>query len=167
MKRSIPPKTMRDVSRAQNNVPSKPVTPAISIGLGARIAIKIDPLRKQSHLVTPPSRQAFPTGLINKRPPRKWEFQVKPQFKKVKGPLVDVFHEAEEVLIVIDLGGFQRGDVSLIIKPEKYIIAAKQGDQEFREEILLPPEVDIENTTEHFRNGVLEIVLTRKVESTK
>ena len=81
--------------------------------------------------------------------------------------MVDVFHEAEEVLIIIDLGGFQRGDVSLIIKPEKYIIAAKQGDQEFREEILLPPEVDIENTTEHFRNGVLEIVLTRKVESTK
>ncbi|MFH1336374.1 MAG: hypothetical protein ABII96_07630, partial [Candidatus Zixiibacteriota bacterium] len=41
--------------------------------------------------------------------PRNWRFQTKPLFKKIRGPLVDVFHEAEEVLIVIDLGGFRRG----------------------------------------------------------
>ena len=94
--------------------------------------------------------------------PRNWRFQTKPLFKKVRGPLVDVFHEAEEVLIVIDLGGFRRGDISLTITPEKYSIFAKRGDQEFQEEIVLPPEVDIENTAEYFRNGVLEIVLPRK-----
>ncbi len=78
---------------------------------------------------------------------------------------MDVFHEAEEVLIVIDLGGFRRGDVSLTMTPDKYSIFAKRGDQVFQEEITLPHEVDIENCTEYFRNGVLEIVLPRKTGS--
>ncbi len=93
---------------------------------------------------------------------RDWRFQTKPFFKKINGPLVDVFHEAEEVLIVIDLGGFRRGDVTLRMTPEKYSIFAKRGDQEFREEIALPAEVDIEQCSECFRNGVLEIVLPLK-----
>jgi len=83
-------------------------------------------------------------------------------FKKIKGPLVDVFHEAEEVLIVIDLGGFRRGDISLNMGKGKISIFAKRGDQGFREEIELTPEVDIDRCVEHFRNGVLEILLPRK-----
>jgi HSP20 family molecular chaperone IbpA len=45
------------------------------------------------------------------------------------------------------------------MKQEEYSIIAKRGDQEFREAIALPPEVDIGKVSEHFRNGVLEIVL--------
>lgn len=108
----------------------------------------------------PSAESAFGKGFFKK--PRNWKFQTKPLFKKIKGPLVDVFHEAEEVLIVIDLGGFRRGDVSLTMTPEKYSIFAKRGGQEFQEEIALPPEVDIKNCAEYFRNGVLEIVLPRK-----
>jgi HSP20 family molecular chaperone IbpA len=43
-----------------------------------------------------------------------------------------------------------------------YVIDATRDDQRFREEIGLPPEVDVENCVEHFRNGVLEIILPRK-----
>jgi len=75
---------------------------------------------------------------------------------------VDVFHEAEEVLIVIDLGGIRRGDVDLSMTTDRYCISVQRGDQEFREEIPLPPEVDIERCVENFRNGILEIVLPRK-----
>lgn len=71
------------------------------------------------HLAEPP----FRTGLFKK--PRNWRFQTKPLFKKIKGPLVDVFNEAEEVLIVIDLGGLQRDDIELSIRPERYSILAK------------------------------------------
>ena len=75
-----------------------------------------------------------------------------------------MFHEAEEVLVVIDLGSFGREDVSLKMNSQKYSISAKRGDQEFQEEITLAPDVEIEKCTENFRNGVLEIVLTRKRE---
>jgi HSP20 family molecular chaperone IbpA len=47
--------------------------------------------------------------------------------------------------------------------PDKAAIQEnKRAAGEFREEIPLPPEVDIERCVEHFRNGILEIVLPRK-----
>ena len=93
---------------------------------------------------------------------REWRYQTRPSFKRVRGPLVDVFNEAEEVLIVIDLGGFTRGEISLGMTPEHYILQAARGEQRFRELIDLPPNVDVERSQEHLVNGVLEIVLPRK-----
>ncbi|ODS33539.1 MAG: molecular chaperone [Candidatus Scalindua rubra] len=96
------------------------------------------------------------------RKPRQWRYETKPIFKRIKEPLVDVFKEAKEVKIIIDLGSFSRGEVDIDIKPDKYIIIAKHEEQEFREEINLPPDVDIENTVEYFKNGILEITLPKK-----
>lgn len=96
------------------------------------------------------------------RRPREWIYETKPIFKKVREPLVDVFKEATEVKIIIDLGSFSRGEVNLNIKPDKYIVLAKHGEQEFEEEIELPADVDIEKTVEHLRNGILEITLPKK-----
>ena len=96
------------------------------------------------------------------RRPREWIYETKPIFKKVREPLVDVLKEATEVKIIIDLGSFSRGEVSLNMKPDKYIILAKHGEQEFEEEIELPPDVDIEKTTEYFKNGILEITFPKK-----
>ena len=96
------------------------------------------------------------------RKPRPWVYETKPIFKKVREPLVDVFKEAKEVKIIIDLGSFSRGEIDVDIKPDKYIIFAKNEEQEFTEEISLPPDVDIANTVEYFKNGVLEITLPKK-----
>ncbi len=156
MRRSVPPRTMRDVSRKRRmSMPSR-TTSSIGLGSGSLQS-------RQGRPSSGPRETEFQTGFFKK--PRNWRFQTKPLFKKIKGPLVDVFLEAEEVLIVIDLGGFRRGDVSLTMTPERYSIFARREDQEFREEIELPPQVDIENCVEYFRNGVLEIILPRKKET--
>ena len=76
--------------------------------------------------------------------------------------MVDVFNEAEEVLIVVDLGGFTRGEISLSMAPEHYVLQATRGEQRFRELIELPPNVDVERSQERLVNGVLEIILPRK-----
>ena len=101
------------------------------------------------------------------RRPRQWIYETKPFFKKVREPLIDVFKEAKEVMIVIDLCSFSRGEIDIDIKPDKYIIIAKHADQEFRQEIDLPADVDIENTVEKFKNGILEITLPRKKDKRK
>lgn len=93
---------------------------------------------------------------------RQWRYQTRPSFKRVRGPLVDVFDEAEEVLIIIDLGGFTRGEISLNIAPEHYLLEARRGEQRFREVIDLPPNVDLERSRERLVNGVLEIILPRR-----
>jgi len=94
--------------------------------------------------------------------PRSWRYQTRPSFKRVRGPLVDVFNEAEEVLIVVDLGGFTLDEISLIMTPEHYVLRATRGEQRFSERIELPPNVDVEQSRERLVNGVLEIVLPRK-----
>ena len=116
--RGIPPRTMSTVSRERREGGGwrHPVS-ASSDGAG----IQITPVKK----------------------PRQWRYQTRPSFKRVRGPLVDVFNEAEEVLIVIYLGGFTRGEISLSMTPEHYILQAKRGEQRFRELIDLPPNVDV------------------------
>lgn len=94
--------------------------------------------------------------------PREWLYETKPVFKKIRGPLVDVFKEAEEVRIVIDLSGFKLGEVDIDIRPDRYIIKAFKQDRTFLEEVLFPKDVDIDNVEERFRNGILELVLPRK-----
>lgn len=104
----------------------------------------------------------FLTPIAPLNTPRQWRYQTRPFFKRVRGPLVDVFSEAEEVLIVIDLGGFTRGEISLHIGPRQYILEAARGTQRFHEVIDLPALVDTERALERLVNGVLEIVLPRR-----
>ena len=104
--------------------------------------------------------QALPTPAVKRL--RQWRYQTQPSFKRVRGPLVDVFAEAEEVLIVVDLGGFTRGEISLNMTPAHYTLEARRGEQWFREVIDLPPNVDLERARERLVNGVLEIVLPRQ-----
>lgn len=137
MIRSIPPRTMSTVSRERRGgVLVRRPWGGSSDSAGAEIT----PVRKL----------------------RQWRYQTRPSFKRVRGPLVDVFNEAEEVLIVIDLGGFTRGEISLSMTPEHYVLHAARGEQRFRELIDLPPNVDVERSQERLINGVLEIVLPRK-----
>lgn len=96
--------------------------------------------------------------------PREWVYETKPVFRKVRGPLVDVFREAEEVRVVIDLSGFKRGEVDIDMKPDRFVIKAVKLKQAFREEIVFPKDVDTGKVEERFKNGILEIVLPRKSE---
>lgn len=93
---------------------------------------------------------------------RQWAYQTRPSFKRVREPLVDVFGEAEEVLIVIDLGGFTRGEISVSMTPEHYVIEASRDRESFRHVIELAPNVDVARARERLVNGVLEIVLPRR-----
>ena len=142
--RGVPPRTMADVSRE-----------LVRGGPPGRATVR--------HAVRRPGTTdvvSVPVSPLNT--PRQWRYQTRPSFKRVRGPLVDVFDEAEEVLIVVDLGGFSRGEISLIMSPQHYILQAARGEQRFSEVVALPPNVDTERARERFLNGVLEIVLPRK-----
>ena len=149
MARGIPPRTMSDISRERS---------------GDRIrgvALHRDAAASRGALHAATAEAAkFPVTPVNK--PREWRYQTRPSFKRVRGPLVDVFNEAEEVLIVVDLGGFTRGEISLSMTPEHYLLHAARGEQRFEEVIDLPPSVDVDRARERLVNGVIEIVLPRK-----
>ena len=147
MPRGIPPRTMSDIAR----------------GHTARPGMRSATLRIDRSSPAPPRKseeESFRVAPL--RQPREWRYQTRPVFKRVRGPLVDVFSEAEEVLIVVDLGGFTRGEISLSMSPQHYILQAARGEQRFSEVIGLPANVDTERSRERFVNGVIEIVLPRK-----
>jgi len=150
---------MRDVSRSHQKQEGPLNTTRLVLGFGMTKGISgVRQPGLPGH--DNPDPTPLPTGRFQK--PRNWKFQTKPLFKKIKDPMVDVFHEADEVLIVVDLSGFARRDVSLIMSENRYLISACTGDQSFLEEIPLPPEFDMEKCVENFRNGILEIVIPRK-----
>lgn len=144
MLRGIPPRTMADVSRGWGRAAG----PAAE-GAGRGPAPRVER-----------APQEAPVAPLAK--PRQWLYQTRPSFKRVRGPLVDVFSEAEEVLVVVDLGGFTRGEISLRMTPRAYVICAVRGEQRFEETIGLPANIDLERARERLANGVLEIVLPRK-----
>lgn len=148
MIRGIPPRTMSNVSRIRR---PRPLGSRGASGANRALALAAEPRCENDRTIAI-------------RKPREWRYQVRPSFKRVRGPLVDVFDEAEEVLIVVDLGGFTRGEISLSISPEHYILEAARGDQQFREIIELPANVDVGRSQERLLNGVLEIVLPRRTE---
>lgn len=151
--RSIPPKTSTGPGRTR--WPAKPVL------LKPTVSLKWNqPLSKQIKEKKPYKSKPY-------KKPREWRYVTKPFFAKIKEPLIDVFKEAGEVQIIMDLGGFSRDEISFGLKDNKYIIYGKHGEQEFKKEINLPSEVDLDNVVENFRNNILGLVLARKVKSTK
>lgn len=149
MVRSIPPRTMSKVRREQSK--------GASLGrVGFNISMPYKSERRFAHEVS----RSFKGKVYRK--PRQWRYITKPFFKRIKEPIVDVFKEAEEVQIIIDLGNFRKGEFNFGLKSRNYIIYGKHEDCEFREEIPLPYDVDIKKITEIFRNDILEIILPKK-----
>ncbi len=134
----------------------KGIPPKTRIGTRRRESLEPPEARKKEE----EKKKEFGVKVFKK--PREWLYETKPVFKKIRGPLVDVFKEAEEVRIVIDLSGFKLGEVDIDIRPDRYIIKAFKQERTFREEVLFPKDVDTENVEERFRNGILELVLPRK-----
>jgi HSP20 family molecular chaperone IbpA len=149
MTRSIPPRTMREVwrERSKSSIFSK---------FGSDIFI---PQKTGKHYSKEASYKHIDKAYNR---PRKWQYITKPFFKRIKEPIIDVFNEAEEVQIVIDLGNFRKGELSFGLKNRKYIISGKHEDCEFYEEILLPHNVDKKNIKENFRNDILLLILPKK-----
>lgn len=152
MVRSIPPKTMFKAGRDRSRR-----TKGTSSGrMGFNISIPFESGRDSPQEVSRSYR-----GKAYKKP-RHWQYITKPFFKKIREPIVDVFKEAEEVQIIIDLGNFNKGELSFGMENKKYFITGKHEDCEFREEIPLPYNVDIKRIKEIFRNDILELILPKK-----
>ncbi len=94
--------------------------------------------------------------------PRQWLYATRPLFARLDGSLAKALEEVEEVRLLVDLGSFRPGDVRLEIKPDRYSITAIHGKMQFFKEIPLPKSVDAPRKEEHFKSGILELVLPRK-----
>ena len=109
-------------------------------------------------------RLSFPRAGRNgaQRRLRQWVYATKPTFARLNCSLAEAFSRSQEVRMVLDLGEFRRGDISLEIRPDCYLITASHDGMSLAHEIPLPEAVDAAMREERLRDGILEVILQRR-----
>lgn len=79
--------------------------------------------------------------------------------EEVTEPLMDIFKESDNVLVVAELPGVNEDDFHFQVSGDILIIEATGRDRQYRKEVLLPVMVDPEGATTVFKNGIVEIRL--------
>lgn len=84
------------------------------------------------------------------------------ELKEEREPLVDTVVEDSTVKVVVELPGVERNDINLQATERTLTISVDTKDRKYRKELDLPAEVDPDSTSAAYKNGVLEVTLTRR-----
>lgn len=113
--------------------------------------------------------------------PRAWVFSTRPRFirhqkpieksllvEKVEEPVVNVFGEIKEVVVLAEMPGADQESISCKIKDDILSISAEAfdswGAKKYEKEILLPFVVNPDSLKTSYKNQILEIKLKRREE---
>ncbi len=111
--------------------------------------------------------------------PRTWVFSTRPRFirhqkpleksllvEKVEEPVVNVFEEIKEVVVLAEMPGADKESISCKIKDDILFISAEatdsRGEKKYEKEILLPFIASPRSLETSYQNQILEIKLKRK-----
>lgn len=84
-----------------------------------------------------------------------------PTVTPVREPLVDVFDEGETIVVIAELPGVEESEVRVSIHGDVLSLETT-GERRYAREILLPAPVAPETLRQSYRNGILELRLTRQ-----
>ncbi len=79
-----------------------------------------------------------------------------PEVTEVREPLVDIFDEDKEVLVVAELPGASGPDIAVAVEGSTLTIEAK-GVHRYAKTVELPAKVKPEPLRKNYRNGLLEV----------
>lgn len=102
---------------------------------------------------------------LRRRPMPKRPFEgPETTLKEIREPLTDVFEEDKAVKIYIELPGEEKDDIELNLVKGKVEVKGKK----FYTMIEVPTKnIDIENASSKYKNGVLEVSIPKKGKSSK
>ena len=81
--------------------------------------------------------------------------------EEVREPMVDVFDEGNEVVVIAEIPGVAESDIKLEIKEDILLLSASDEGRKYSKEVLLPCAVAAETMKSSYHNGILEIRLTK------
>ena len=87
--------------------------------------------------------------------------QTGPEVADVREPLVDVFNEAQEIVIAAELPGVSEDEIKIEIQDDVLSLETT-GERKYAKEILLPTLVDAATLIKIYKNGILELRLKKK-----
>lgn len=83
-----------------------------------------------------------------------------PTVDEVREPLVDVFDEAAEILIVVELPGVDEEEIHVEVRDD-ILSLETTGERRYAKEILLSQVVDPASLQKAYKNGILELRLKK------
>ena len=86
-----------------------------------------------------------------------------PVVADVREPLVDLFDEPDEIVLVAEMPGANEEDVSVELHDDVLVLETS-GERKYAREVLLPAAVDAASLQKTFRNGILELKLKKAAE---
>jgi HSP20 family protein len=95
--------------------------------------------------------------------------EVKPRLdvKEDREPLVDTIVNPDTVKVVAELPGVEKPDIALECDGQKLTLKVDTDKRRYYKELELPVEVDPDTSKASYKNGVLELLLTRKKSGSK
>lgn len=85
-----------------------------------------------------------------------------PLVQEEREPLVDIFDEKDHLLLVIELPGVEESQISASVEGDILTLSATNGDRKYSKEMILPAGVDASTMKSSYKNGVLEIRISKK-----
>ena len=83
-----------------------------------------------------------------------------PEVAEVREPLVDLFDEEQEILVVLELPGVAEEEIHIEVQDDVLCLETT-GQRKYAKEILLPSAVQAEGLRQTYRNGILELRLNK------
>ncbi|HKM75264.1 MAG TPA: archaeal heat shock protein Hsp20 [Candidatus Bathyarchaeia archaeon] len=81
--------------------------------------------------------------------------------QETREPLVDVINENEQVRVIAELPGVEKGDIKTSVADDTLTIRV-DSPKKYYKEVQLPTSVDQDSPKASYNNGVLEIVLRKQ-----
>lgn len=83
-----------------------------------------------------------------------------PVVEEVREPLVDVFDEADEVVVTAEIPGVGENEISLSLEGNQLALSTT-GRHRYAKEIVLPGTIDPASLERSHRNGILQVKLRK------
>jgi len=83
-----------------------------------------------------------------------------PEVVDVREPLIDVFDEEGEIVIVAELPGVKEDAIEVEVRGDVLALSSS-GERRYAKEVLLPAAVDAGSMRRSFKNGLLELRLKK------
>ena len=78
-----------------------------------------------------------------------------------RGTLFDLFDEGKYLRIIMELFGVSEENIQLKVTQDRLTVYANSAEKKYQEEILLPTTVNSQGLSKRYKNGILEVRLSK------
>ncbi|MBI1920354.1 MAG: Hsp20/alpha crystallin family protein [Geobacter sp.] len=90
-----------------------------------------------------------------------------PVVEEVREPMVDVFDEKDHVMVVAEMPGVAKEHIHVDVKGKTMTLKADNKERKYLKEVSLPSTVDPATLKFAYKNGILEVKVSKKKATTK